>query len=176
MVVFYYMALVHPLHPIKIRSRNKRRNLRVGWCVSSWRHWFWPVYSMYYIHTCTTHYSYILSNSNKLFLRDIHTKSWCGHAGVLDDLILLLFPVWFQVYFQLCSTVFSILWYGYRCHVVLYIGQHHPITVYRTGFGVCVALVLGVIRCSCYCFLDGILFYHDFHHDIGDYHWDFYGH
>ena len=25
---------------------------------------------------------------NKLFLRDIHTKSWYGHAGVLDDLIL----------------------------------------------------------------------------------------
>ena len=32
------MALAHPLHPIHNRSRNKRWNLWVGWCVSSW----WP--------------------------------------------------------------------------------------------------------------------------------------
>ena len=31
------MALAHPLHPIRSMSRKKRRNLRVGWCVSSWR-------------------------------------------------------------------------------------------------------------------------------------------
>ena len=31
-----------------------------------------------------------------------------GVAGVLDDLILLLFQVWFQVYFQLYNPVFSI--------------------------------------------------------------------
>ena len=35
------MALAHPLHPINDRSRNKRRNLWVGWCVSSW----WPMFS-----------------------------------------------------------------------------------------------------------------------------------
>ena len=29
------MALAHPLHPIDNRSRNKRRNLWVEWCVSS---------------------------------------------------------------------------------------------------------------------------------------------
>ena len=57
----------------------------------------------------------------------------------------------------------------------LYIGQQHPITVYRTVFRVWAVLVLSVIRCSCY-FLDLILFYHDFHHDSCDYHWDFYGH
>ena len=34
------MALAHPLHPIDNRSRNKRRNLWVGWCVSSW----WPLF------------------------------------------------------------------------------------------------------------------------------------
>ena len=39
-----------------------------------------------------------------------------------------------------------------------------------------VVLVLSVIRCSCYYFLDRILFHHDFHHDSCDYHWDFYGH
>ena len=65
----------------------------VGWCVSSWRPWFLPVYSIYYLHTI--HLSCNLSNWNKLFLKDIHTKSWCGHARVLDDLISLLFPVWF---------------------------------------------------------------------------------
>ena len=32
------MALAHPLHPIDNRPRNRRRNLWVGWCVSSW----WP--------------------------------------------------------------------------------------------------------------------------------------
>ena len=34
------MTLAHPLHPIDNRSRNKRRNLWVGWCVSSWWPWF----------------------------------------------------------------------------------------------------------------------------------------
>ena len=33
------MALVHPLHSIDNRSRNRRRNLWVGWRVSSW----WPL-------------------------------------------------------------------------------------------------------------------------------------
>ena len=33
------MALAHPLHPIN-RSRNRRRNLWVGSCVSSW----WPLF------------------------------------------------------------------------------------------------------------------------------------
>ena len=31
---------------------NKHRNMRVGWCLSSWSHRFWSVYSIYnYIHT-----------------------------------------------------------------------------------------------------------------------------
>ena len=34
------MALAYPLHPIDNRSRNKRRNLWVGRCVSSWWPWF----------------------------------------------------------------------------------------------------------------------------------------
>ena len=34
------MTLAHPLHAIDNRSRNKRRNLWVGWCVSSWWPWF----------------------------------------------------------------------------------------------------------------------------------------
>ena len=34
------IALAHPLHPIDNRSENRRRNLWVGWCVSSW----WPLF------------------------------------------------------------------------------------------------------------------------------------
>ena len=34
------MALAHPLHPTVNRSRNRRRNLWVGWCVSPW----WPLF------------------------------------------------------------------------------------------------------------------------------------
>ena len=60
------MALAHPLHPIRRRSGNKRRNRWVGWCVSYWRPWFRSVYRIYdYIHTM--HYSCILSTWNELF-------------------------------------------------------------------------------------------------------------
>ena len=34
------VALAHPLDPIDNRSRNRRRNMWVGWCVSSW----WPLF------------------------------------------------------------------------------------------------------------------------------------
>ena len=34
------MALVHPLHPIDNMSKNMRRNMWVGWCVSFW----WPLF------------------------------------------------------------------------------------------------------------------------------------
>ena len=34
------MALAHPLHPIDNRSKNRRRNLWVGWSASSW----WPLF------------------------------------------------------------------------------------------------------------------------------------
>ena len=42
----------------------------------------------------------------------------------------------------------------------------------QSVFWLCVVLVLSVIRCSCYYFLDRILFHHDFH-DSCAYHWDF---
>ena len=59
--------------------------------------------------------------------------------------------------------------------VTLYIGQLHPITVYRTVFGVCAVRVLSVIMCPLYYFLDTVLFRYDFHHDSCDYYSDFYG-
>ena len=165
------MALAHPLYPIKSRSRNKRRNLWVGWWVSSWRPWFWPVHSIYYIPT--THYSHILTNKDILFLRDIHTKSWYGHTGVLDDLILCGFMCTFSCMFEysLCHGMDI----G-TCDIVHWSAAPHNRIANRTGFSVYVVLVWNVIRYSCHYFLDRILFQHDFHHDNFDYHWDFYGH
>ena len=103
--------------------------------------------SIYQIHT--THYSHILTNQNILFLRDIHTKSWYGHADVLDDLILSGLKCAFSCMFQ-----YSLCHGMYMGTVTLYIDQQHP----------------------CHHFLDRILFHHAFHHDSCDYHWDFYGH
>ena len=57
---------------------------------------FW--HSIYYIHT--THYSHIFTNKNIFFLRVIHTNSWYGHVGVLDDLILCAFRCAFSCMFQ----------------------------------------------------------------------------
>ena len=47
------MELTQPLHPIDNRSRNRRRNLWVGWWVSSW----WPLFPsrssvLIYIYIC----------------------------------------------------------------------------------------------------------------------------
>ena len=165
------MALAHPLPPIKSRSRNKRRNLWVGWCVSSWRPWFWPVHSVYYIHT--THYSRILTNWNIRFLRDVHTESLYGHAGALDYLILCGFRCGFSCMFQysLCHGMDIC-----TCDIVHWSAAPYNRIANRTVFSVYVVLVLHVIRCSCSYFLDRILYHHDFHHDSCDYHWDFYGH
>ena len=127
--------------------------------------------NLLYIHTA--HYSRILTNQNMLFLRDIHTKSWYGHAGVLDDLILCGFKCVFSCMFQysLCHSMDI----G-TCDIVHWSAASHNRIANRTGFSVYVVVVLSVIRYSCHYFLDRILFYHDFHHDSCDYHWDFYGH
>ena len=82
------MALAHPLHPIKA-GRGISAETRGLDDV-------FPSDDLY----------------GTLFLRDTHTNSWYGHAGVLDDLILLLFPVWFQVYISvvLFSILYIIIW------------------------------------------------------------------
>ena len=72
-------------------------------------------------------------------------------------------------YIWLYSSGFSISWYGYTYHVILCIGQLHRITVYRTGFLVCTAVVLRVIMCFFLLIIEGVLF----HHDSCDYYWDF---
>ena len=57
------MALAHPLHPIDNRSRNKRRNLWVGRCVTSWWPWFpsrSSVLIYIYIYMCVSmHFLYV---------------------------------------------------------------------------------------------------------------------
>ena len=106
-------------------------------------------------HRHIIYHSCRLSNWTKLFPRDIHTKSWCGHDGVLDDMILLIFPVWFQIYLSIVQLR------------ILYIKIW-------TVLGVCAVLVLSVIMYSFYYFLDRVLFHHDFHYDSCDYNWDFY--
>ena len=55
-----------------------------------------------------------------------------------------------------------------RDRVTVYIGELHPITVYRTGFGVCAVLVLSVIMCS---FTSCVSWWESW-----DYYWDIYGH
>ena len=81
-------------------------------------------------------YCNTLRNCNKLFLRDKY----------IPRVVVALTMSWMIRYSYF--TVFSISQYGYKYHVTLFIGQLHPITVYMTGFGVCVVLVLSVIMCS----------------------------
>ena len=58
------MALAYPLHPINNRSRNKRRNLQVGRCASSW----WPL--------CR-------SGNSVLICISIYTYTFCYMSSVI---------------------------------------------------------------------------------------------
>ena len=88
----------------------------------------------------------------------------------MDDLILCGFRCAFNCMFQysLCHGMDV----G-TCDIVYLSAAPHNRKDNRTGFWVCVVLVLNVIRYSCHYFLDRILFHHDFHHDSYDYNWDF---
>ena len=106
------MALAHPLHPIRSKSRNQRRNLWVGWCVSSWRPWFWPVYSIYYIHIIL--HSCNLSKWKKNSFKETYTPK----VGVA--MLLACWMIWycyhflfdFKSTFHLFRSTFFISWYG----------------------------------------------------------------
>ena len=167
------MALTHPLHPIRSRLRNTCRNLWVGYCVSSWRTWFRPLYSIYYIHTI--YYSCALSNENQLFLRDIHTENLCGYDGVLDDMILLFFPVLFPIYICIVQdSIYHNMDIGTMWHWALV--SCTP----SQSIGLLFECVLFWCWLSIYGFLLLFLWYplyhHDIQHDNCDYYWDFYGH
>ena len=80
------------------QQQANNTNTIIGWCLFSWRPWFWPVHSIYYIHT--THYNRILTNQNKLFLRDIHTVTKVGMAVL----------VYWMIWYCLVSGVLSFVW------------------------------------------------------------------
>ena len=73
-------------------------------------------------------------------------------VGWWDIVIIscLVSTVYFNCIFQLYISGFSVLLHGSRYHVTLCIGQFHPITVYRTGFGVSALLLLSVVIYSFY--------------------------
>ena len=100
----------------------------------------------------------------------MHTKSWYGHVGVLDDLTLCGFRCALSCMFQysLCHNIDI----G-TCDIVHWSAAPHNRIANGAGFWVYVVLVLNVIRYSCHYFLDRILFHHDFYHDSCDYHWNF---
>ena len=91
------MALAHPFHPIRSRSMNKRRNLWVWWCGSSWRTWFWSINSI-------SQLKYALSK------RHIHTNSWCDQWWCVGwyDTVINSFVLGFKCMFQLYSWGFFI--------------------------------------------------------------------
>ena len=73
-------------------------------------------------------------------------------SSVSNEMIYIVSHSYIYIYIY----IHVICMYGYGCHVTLYIGQQHPITVYRTVFWVCVVLVLILLFPW---FLDRILFH-----------------
>ena len=130
------VVLAYPLHPITTRSRNKCRNLWLGWCVSSWRPRFGAIFSSCY-----------LSNRKRLFLRIV---------GVVMPMCWMIWyfyfcPAWFQMYCFDCivqDSLYHDVDIG-RYRVALCIGQLHHITVYRTVF----MCTLVLLECHHVCIL-----------------------
>ena len=119
------------------------------------------------------------SNDNKLFLEISSWNRWPTQLAVTFGDRSPLYQVipYFRCAFS-CMVQYS-LCHGMgigTCHIVHWSAAPYYSIAYRTGFGVCVCLLLKVIRCSCHYFLDRILFHHDFHHDSCEYHRDFNGH
>ena len=100
------MALAHPLHPIHNRSRNKRQNLWVGRCVSSWWPWFPSRSSVLIIYICM-----------------------CIH-----DMSSVIGRIYKYIYTHTYNYIYIYIYiYIQReCHSVL--AKLHPITFYRIVF------------------------------------------
>ena len=123
---------------------------------------------------CFIHIPYIIAAFLVIeILKDIHTK-----AGVA---MLAYWMIWYcYCFLSGFKCTFSCI-VQYSLYLNMDIGTMWHCTLVSSTpsqsielFVVCAVLV-SVIRCTCYFFLD-ILFHHDFHHDRCDYHWDFYGH
>ena len=81
------VSLAHYFHPIKSRSKNKHRNLWVGFIIN--------IIYIPCIIAAVKHLKQALSK------RHIYIKGWCGHDGVLGDVIMLFFLTWFQMYISI---------------------------------------------------------------------------
>ena len=167
------MALAHPLHPIKRRSRNKRRktcglddvflpdDLGSGPCTP---------FIIYIPHIIAA------------FLVIKISSFWDTCIPKVGVAMLVYWMVWY-CYCFLSSVHFSCIVQYSQYHNMGVGTMWHWILVSSTPsqsiglfFWVCVVLVLSITMCSCYYFLDRILLHHDFHHYSCDYHCDFYGH
>ena len=107
------MALAHPLHPIDNRSRNKRRNLWVGRCVSSWWPWFPSgnsvlIYMYIYIYICVhslyefCYRSYIQRECHSVLARLHPITFYRGMRGSWSACHFV-----FSLVYQLCLALWS---------------------------------------------------------------------
>ena len=107
------MALAHPLHPIDNRSRNKRRNLWVGRCVSSWWPWFPSgnsvlIYMYIYIYICVhslyefCYRSYIQRECHSVLARLHPITFYRGMRGSWSECHFV-----FSLVYQLCLALWS---------------------------------------------------------------------
>ena len=105
------MALAHPLHPIDNRSRNKRRNLWVGRCVSSWWPWFPSRNSVLihmYIYICVhslyefCYRSYIQRECHSVLARLHPITFYRGMRGSWSECHFV-----FSLVYQLCLALWS---------------------------------------------------------------------
>ena len=99
------IALAHPRHPTDNRSRNRRRNLWVGWCVSSW----WPLfpsrsYVLMYICIQQECHSVLVPGLDATFC-----FLWFTSCVLLSDNSLILGCVWLLV-FVLNNTLILGIW------------------------------------------------------------------
>ena len=153
---------------------NKRINLWIRWCVSSWRTCLWPLFSIYYIrmyvymyYSCI-YYSCTWSNQNITYLKLVWLW-WC--VGWCDTVSCLVSNVHFNRMVQ--NSLYDNMDIDIMWHCAL-VSCTPPQSI---------GLFLGVC-CSCvechymlfYYLHDRVLFHHDFHHDSCDYYWDYYGH
>ena len=109
------LVLTHPLHPIDNRSRNRRRNLWVGWCVSSW----WPLFPprsslLIYMHSlyefCYGTYIYIQQECHSVLVKlhpiTFYRTVYLGSARFLG---WMLFFVFFGLPIVSCSLINSLI-------------------------------------------------------------------
>ena len=104
------MALAHPLHPISSRSSNKRRNLGVGRCVSSW----WPLFpsrnscvNLFYLYVCILYTSSVIGRIYTLYIYIYYQHWWSCTKWQSIGLFLGVFLCWMPLFVFFCLAVVS---------------------------------------------------------------------